>query len=97
MNNRTNKVKTQQIEERIIINGSASANYEKKFIKSSTLRLSKIYSTTSQRQKYLMGILIGMIIGVLPLIILKNTGLYSMGVTAITQGVSRVITSDDSV
>ena len=93
MNNKTNKDKTQQIEEKIIINGSASANFEKKFFKSSTLRLSKIYSITSQRQKYLMVILIGMIIGFLTLIFLKNTGLYSMGVTAITQGVSRVITS----
>ena len=93
MNNKTNKDKTQQIEEKIIINGSASANFEKKFFKSSTLRLSKIYSITSQRQKYLMVILIGMIIGFLTLIFLKNTGLYSMGVTAITQGVSRIITS----
>lgn len=93
MNNKTNKDKTQQIEEKIIINGSASANFEKKFFKSTTLRLSKIYSITSQRQKYLMVILIGMIIGFLTLIFLKNTGLYSMGVTAITQGVSRVITS----
>ena len=93
MNNKTNKDKTQQIEEKIIINGSASANFEKKFFKSSTLRLSKIYSITSQRQKYLMVILSGMIIGFLTLIFLKNTGLYSMGVTAITQGVSRVITS----
>ena len=93
MNNKTNKDKTQQIEEKIIINGSASANFEKKFFKSTTLRLSKIYSITSQRQKYLMVILIGMIIGFLTLIFLKNTGLYSMGVTAITQGVSRIITS----
>ena len=67
MNNKTNKDKTQQIEEKIIINGSASANFEKKFFKSSTLRLSKIYSITSQRQKYLMVILIGMIIGFLTL------------------------------
>ena len=93
MNNKTNKDKTQQIEEKIIINGSASANFEKKFFKSSTLRLSKIYSITSQRQKYLMVILIGMIIGFLTLIFLKNTGLYSMGVTALTQGLSRIITS----
>ena len=93
MNNKTNKDKTQQIEEKIILNGSASANFEKKFFKSSTLRLSKIYSITSQRQKYLMVILIGMIIGFLTLIFLKNTGLYSMGVTALTQGLSRIITS----
>ena len=34
MNNKSNKDKTQQIEEKIIINGSASANFEKKFFKS---------------------------------------------------------------
>ena len=93
MNNKTNKHKTQQIEEKIIINGSSSANFEEKFFKSSPLRLSKIYSTTSQSQKYLMVILSGMIIGFLTVIVLWNTALYSMGVTAITQGVSRLITS----
>ncbi|MGL5640581.1 MAG: DUF2179 domain-containing protein [Mycoplasmoidaceae bacterium] len=80
-------------EEKIQVKGSAGANFEKKFFKSSTLRLSKIYSITSKRQKYIMVILIGMMIGFLTLIFLKNTGLYSMGVTAITQGLSRIITS----
>ena len=65
MNIKPNKDKTQHIYEKNIINGCTIANFEKKFFKSSTLRLSKIYSITSQRQKYLMVILIGMIIGFL--------------------------------
>ncbi|MGL4616782.1 MAG: hypothetical protein ACRCUM_00955 [Mycoplasmoidaceae bacterium] len=87
-NNNLNKT-----EEKIQTNGSASSNFEKKFFKSSTLRLSKLYSITSKKQKYLLVVLIGMIIGFLTLIFLRNTGLYSMGVTAITQGLSRIITS----
>ncbi len=67
--------------------------FEKRFFKSSTLKLSKIYSITSERQKYLLVIIMGMLIGLFTLFFLKNTGLYSMGISAFTQGLSRLITA----
>ncbi|MGL4647402.1 MAG: YitT family protein [Mycoplasmoidaceae bacterium] len=75
------------------IDNNEQVQFEKKFFKSSTIRLSEVYAISKDWQKYLIVIAIGLTIGFLTLIFLKNTGLYSMGISAVTQGISRLITS----
>ena len=57
---------------------------------------SKLFIFTKKidfKYKILITILASLIIGVLNLFFVKNTGLYSFGISAITQGISRVITT----
>ena len=66
---------------------------ETSFFCNTNVKLNRFYSNISFHWKILIVILSSFIIGTLSLFLIKNTGLYSMGISSLTQGLSRIITA----
>ena len=67
-----------------------SFQIEKKEFKSSLLKLMKPYSTTKKRIIFPLIILLGLVSAIATLFFVQNTGLFSMGVTGVLQGIAKI-------
>jgi uncharacterized membrane-anchored protein YitT (DUF2179 family) len=56
-----------------------------------SLRFASLYRHNEKWKRYLIAALLGLVMGVLTLFMLQNTGLYSAGLTGVTQGIARII------
>ena len=63
------------------------------FFNTSSAKLQRFYTEFDFKWKVLIVILMGFLIGVVALFFVKNSGLYSLGIAAVTQGLSRIITT----
>lgn len=70
------------------IKGS-NLNVETINLKSKLVKFSAVLSTRKFRFKILIIILVSMIIGLLTLLLIKNSGLYSLGINGIFQGIAK--------
>ncbi len=59
----------------------------------SRAKFGKLYRITNYKWKIIIILLMGMVIGTVSLFFVKNSGLYSLGFAALTQGLSRIITT----
>ena len=66
---------------------------ETSFFCNTNVKLNRFYSNINFHWKVLIIILSSFVIGTFSLFLIKNTGLYSMGISSLTQGLSRIITS----
>lgn len=67
-----------------------SFQMEKKEFKSSLIKMMKPYSTTKKRIIYPLIISLGLVSAIATLFFVQNTGLFSMGVTGILQGIAKI-------
>ncbi len=63
------------------------------FFNTSSVKLQRFYTDFDFKWKVLIVIIMGFLIGTVALFFVKNSGLYSLGIAAITQGLSRIITT----
>ncbi len=68
-----------------------SFQMEKKEFKSSLIKLMKPYSTTKKRIIFPLIILLGLISAIATLFFVQNTGLFSMGITGVLQGIAKIV------
>lgn len=67
-----------------------SFQMEKKEFKSSLIKMMRPYSTTKKRIIFPLIICLGLVSAIATLFFVQNTGLFSMGVTGILQGIAKI-------
>lgn len=67
-----------------------SFQMEKKEFQSSLIKMMRPYSTTKRRIIYPMIIALGLLSAISTLFLVQNTGLFSMGVTGVLQGIAKI-------
>ncbi len=96
MADKVKKSKTNETKTKAIHTSSAGFNigkYNDKLVSTHRLKFAKLYSDTRLWPRYLIAIVIGIIMGVVTQLLINNTGLYSSGLGALTQGLARLVRS----
>ncbi len=73
------------------INIESQNNYSISYIKSGFVKFSRYFIKRNSKRRYLLAMLLGILVSLVTVFLIQNSGLYSSGISGIFQGVARIV------